>query len=489
LIAAAHPGYWWPLAGALGFGSLLVLCDREYTFLRRTGVVAALAAVAIVAAAPQVPDILREVDAAGDALPQMIRLADGPQGNVLLANVLPLWIEDDRAPCTHLLVALAALTIGWKARGAPLRRTIIGAALVSIAFGIAASIWVPGRSLWVPSVTWGLRDPAIAFAVLSGAGAAATLRGMPRQPGRRHVVAIVIVGLIGALQGPVYAVSLAIAKVRQPGNAAPWNWNPQDPWARMTQRKVPLERMPPGERLALWPGVREQMRHFGFASTDFVRAGYTVLTAWTKQRTMVRVVQPNTLLFNQSTDLTAETLCDPAAIQFLRLRYLFIPEGVAVCEPWHRLSDVLVDGYWQVGVVPAGSQAVHAIDVAQLSREMAGTPAFSAGSSLLAAVRPIGGTSLTLDRRLIVRTGDVSSLDGKAVVLPLAYDSAWRSSSGSVRSIGGLLAVTGIDRPETTLEFQADGPPRLRAFANLLAQVIGVLSVAGIAARLPGRAS
>jgi hypothetical protein len=147
-----------------------------------------------------------------------------------------------------------------------------------------------------------------------------------------------------------------------------------------------------------------------------------------------------------------------------------------------------VDGYWLVAVAPAGGPAAYGIDISQLSTEIAGTAAFSPGSSLFAAVRPVRGTSMTIGNRLIVRSADVSSLDGKALVLPVAYDSAWQSSSGSVRNVGGLLAVTGISRPETTLEFHADAPLQLRAFANLLAQVIAGLGLAGVAVRAAGDA-
>lgn len=69
------------------------------------------------------------------------------------------------------------------------------------------------------------------------------------------------------------------------------------------------------------------------ASTDFADAGYLVVTAWTKQRTMRGLIEPNDLLFDQSVELSAERLCDADAVRFLRLRYLLRPSDVDGCAP------------------------------------------------------------------------------------------------------------------------------------------------------------
>ena len=69
----------------------------------------------------------------------------------------------------------------------------------------------------------------------------------------------------------------------------------------------------------------------------------------------------------------------------------------------------------------------------------------------------------------------------QALGLPVAYDSAWRASSGEVGNAGGLLAIVGVDQPQVTLEFVPDLVAVLRALSMTLAQVLAVGGFLGLA--------
>lgn len=143
-----------------------------------------------------------------------------------------------------------------------------------------------------------MRDPATAFAVFSGACAAAALRAS-RHAHRVIGTAAAVALVLAALQGPSYAVSLVLKEVAVPLSRPPWTQDMTAPEVRASDRGFAPDRLPPGERLALWPKVRNMMRTTKHAGTDFADAGHLVVSAWTKQRTMRGLIEPNEYLFNQ----------------------------------------------------------------------------------------------------------------------------------------------------------------------------------------------
>lgn len=113
---------------------------------------------------------------------------------------------------------------------------------------------------------------------------------------------------------------------------------------------------------------------------------------------------------------------------------------------------------------------------------MARQPALSVGSSLVSALVPLPGSSvqLTVDG-VALQLDDPSRAGGYALVLPLAYDSALRASSGQMRNIGGLAALTGVDGRQVTVRFVPDRAALLRAFSMTLAQILAVAGFVGLA--------
>ena len=380
-------------------------------------------------------------------------------------------------------MALLSFSIGLTLNDAHSRRLTVGSALISIVLSVGAARMSPGSWVYAPSTTWALRDPAVAFAILSAACAIGALR---RSRGVKYFVGPAVAALaIAGLLGPSLAARIALTDIPEPH----WNQDMRAPEARVSIRGLPRDRVPPGERLALWPGVRRWMRSESIASTDFADAGYLLTTAWTKQRTMRGLVEPNEVLFNQTTDLSEEVLCDPNAVRFLRLRYLLMPSDVE-CQPWTRLPGLQVDGRFDVGVATEWDDMVRAFPVANVSERIRREPALSAGSVLLPALVPLSGTSLRIAASsVVIRLDDSSFADGQALVLPVAYDSAWQASSGQVHNVGGLVALVGVDQRQVTVDYVPDAVAVLRAASMTLAQILAIVGCLGLACVRPARST
>lgn len=481
LIALSHPGYWPQLAGTLVLGAALALSRPGHPFSRGSLAIVALGVVSLLPVALQAPDLLREVMAASapDAAP-MLRQVEGPVGSLLPANAFPFVAAAPRMPFTYVPLVVVSLLIGLLSNDPQLRRLAVGGALVSIALGVAAATLPAGGAWYAPSTTWALRDPAIGFAVLSGAAAVASIYTSPRVAALLGARLAAGALLVAALQGVAYAGQLVMVELVWRGHREPWMQNTSPGEDRARTRGLPPERFPPGERLALWPGVRTKMRLQQRASTDFADAGYLLVTALTKNRTMRGLVPSQEALFNQTTDLSAQILCDGTAVRFLQLRYIVAPPGVE-CGPWKRVPDVHVDGWLEVGIASDVDDRAWALPASGLAEPTARQPAFS-DSSVLSSLVPLPGTSVTLTPPgVAIQLDDPSRAGGHALVLPLAYDPALRASSGQVRNVGGLAAVTGIDRSTVTVEFVPDLPALLRASSMTLAQVLAVVGFVGMA--------
>lgn len=482
LVGLSHPGFWPLLAGALVLAATLALCRSDHPFRTRLTVVAVLAAASLLAVALQVPDLARELNIAREAGEVRRSILLVPTQSLISANLFPFGPVGARMPFMFLVMALLSLSIGLTLNDAHARRLIVGSALMSIVLGVGAATLSPGLSAYAPSSTWVLRDPAAAFAVLSAACAAGAVRrsrGVNRFVRAGPVVAALV---LAGLQGPSFAASVVLREIRGPGNR-PWSWN-QDmttPEGRASIRGLTRARVSPGERLALWPGVRNKMRDAQGTSTDFADAGYLLVTAWTKQRTMRGLVEPNEGLFNQTSDLSSQVLCDSSAVRFLRLRYLLMPPDVE-CGPWTRLPGLLVDGWLEVGAATEWDDMVRALPVARVSERVGREPALSAGSLLLPALVPLSGTSLRVAAsRVVIRLDDSSVAGGQALVLPVAYDAAWRASSGRVHNVGGLVALIGVDQRQVTVDYVPDGVAVLRAASMTVAQLLAVVGLLGLA--------
>jgi hypothetical protein len=478
LLAVSHPGYWPLLAITLVCAFIVALCRTDYPLRRRVMTVAALAVASFMPVAMQAPDILRET---GLAANQVSRLVQGPAGGLLFANLFPfVGHAAARMPFTNLALAVVALVIGLRSHRAVDRRLVVVSALISALLGLGAAMVTPGSSVYAPSNTWALRDPAAAFGVMAGAWAARVVMRWPprRQPfGAWPALAVLAVA---SLQGPLYAIRV-LSEQLPTGRSHSWTQDLASPARRVARRGLVRDLAPPGERLALWTGTRSRLRQGHESATDFADAGYPLVTAETKDRTMRGLVEPNGFLFNQSTDLAPEILCNAIAVQFLRLRYLLTPPAVT-CEPWTTLPGLLVDDWLEVKVVRERDRMVRALPVARLSTSIAQKPALSPHSSLLSALEPMPGTALSIEpHEMIVQQEDVGRSRDRAMVLPVAYDSGWRASSGRLQNVGGLLALVNVDRPRVVLRFVPDAVAISRAIAMTVAQVLACVGLIGLA--------
>jgi hypothetical protein len=224
------------------------------------------------------------------------------------------------------------------------------------------------------------------------------------------------------------------------------------------------------------------MRRARLPSTDFADAGYLLVTAWTKQRTMRDLIAPNSVLFNQIIEPSATVLCHAPAVQFLQLHYLLRPADVAPCAPWSRAPDLRVDGSLEVDVVRETDDRIRALPVARLAEPFSRKPALADESELLPALSPLPGTTLLIKPPTVtLRLDDPSVAREQALVLPVAYDAAWRASSGHLRNVGGLLALIGVDQRQLTLRFVPDLVAALRAFSMTLAQALALVGILGLA--------
>jgi len=478
LIALSHPGYW-PLLGATwALASTLALLRPE-ALRTKAWAAAVLGIVSLPAVVLQTPDILRELTGGGTVdASQMQRFVQGPTGSLMHANAFPFEQAGARMPFTYLALVLLSLFIGLISENRPLRRLAIGGGLVAIMCGISAATLSPTAWKYAPTATWAFRDPAIAFAVLSGAAAVATARtsrGVRAVVGAR--LAIAALALAGS-QGLAYASYLVITELREGGQRSPWTQDMTRAQDRVRLLGLAPDQFPPGERLALWPGLREKLRTRQRPSVDFADAGYLLVTASTKDRTMRGLVEPNKFLFNQETDLAVQVLCNADAVQFLQLRYLIAPPRVE-CQPWDRLPKVRIDGM-EVGFTDVDRRA-RILPLSRLTEPIVRKPGLSAGSSLLSAVAPLPGTLVTLrPSGATLQLDNPARAEGHALVLPLAYDSALRTSSGRVQNVGGLTALIEVDQRHVTVEFVPDVIAILRAASMTLAQLLAVIGFVGM---------
>jgi len=482
LVALSHPGYWPLLAGTLMLASVVALVRPDYSFRSKLTAIAALAVAALLAVAPQAPDIVRELTGGGTLdTSDMQRFVQGPTGSLLQSNTFPFGPTGARMPFIYLGVVLLSLVIGLLSEDRSLRRLAIGGGLAAMMLGVGATTVPPLAWTYAPSNTYALRDPAIAFAVLSGAaaGAAASRSHAVRAVvGARLAIAAL---LVAAFQGPAYAVHLVATEWPHAGERSPWTRDMTRAEDRLQQRGWPSDRLAPGERLAFWPGLRDTMRNQQRGSVDFADAGYRLVTASTKDRTMRGLVTPNELLFNQAIDLSHDVLCETKAVHFLQLKYLIAPPGTE-CPPWNRLRDIRIDGRLEVSIATELDRRAWGLPLSRLADPMVRRPAFSAGSSLISSLIPVPGTSvMSTPAGVAVQLDSPSRANGHALVLPLAYDSALRASSGRVHNVGGLAALTDIDQPYVTVQFVPDLVAVLRATSLTLAQLLAVVGFVGLA--------
>lgn len=478
LIGGSHPGYWPLMAGTLVLTSALSLCRSDRPLRDRFATVAMLAAVAVIAVALQIPDLARELDVASAASAGMSRGGAGPEGDLVSTNIFPFGAIGARWPFTHLILAVVSLTIGLTGAAGHRRRLMIGGALVAILLAIGAARWPVPDAVYAPSSTWALRDPALAFAVFAGALVSAEVLRGPAGLGRRLAVAALA---LAAFQGPAYAVSLIHQSSPEwtPDYRA-WNRDLTPPDRRASMLGLEPNRVPPGHRLALWPGESARMRFEKHPTVDFADAGYLLVTAWTRQRTMRQLATPNDTLFYQSIELTPDILCDADAVRFLQLRYLLVEPGVE-CEPWRALPDLRVDGRLEVRVAAASDSRVMALPAARLAEPLARAPALSPDSTVIGSLTPLAGTFVTLGPETVaIELDDPTAATAQALVLPVAYDSAWRPSNGRAVAVAGLLGVAGVSQPRVTIEFVPDAVASLRAISATLAQLLAAVGLLGL---------
>lgn len=497
LLSASHQGYWPLLAVTLLLAWVAAMWRSDQPLRRRLTAAVILAVASLTAVGLQVPDIVRELNVPGADLTLMRRFVQGPTGDVVLANLFPIGQIGPRRPFTYLPLALIAALAALAARDPHTRRLVLVGAAISVGLGVAATTVSPGSRPYSPSVTWALRDPAIAFAVFSAACAVRAWR-RPRRSGA-FLAAAAAVLVLAALQGPAYAAYLAVANTDaslvqkfiapQWHDPRVWTRDMTPPGERAARRGFGRAGAMQGERLAFWPGTREQMRNARRATTDFVDAGYALVTAWTKQRTMHGLIRPNELLFNQAIDLSPRILCEASAVAFLQLRYLILPPEVH-CPPWTRLPGVVVDGWWQVAAPWDRDDRVRATSASRTLGHAGQMPALADGASLLRALVPLSGTSVRIGpQRVEIQLEDGTPAADRVLVLPVAYDSAWRVSSGATQSAGGLLAITGVNRPHVTLEFVPDAAAILRSLAMTISQLLAIIGLVGLAVLRPAGAA
>jgi hypothetical protein len=214
-------------------------------------------------------------------------------------------------------------------------------------------------------------------------------------------------------------------------------------------------------------------------------AGYQLVTAWTKNRTMAGLVQPNEVLFDQTTDLASEVLCDPVAAPFLRLRYLVMPDGQQ-CDGWSIVPGARIDGRWSMAQLTVPDMRVFAVRLDRLTPRERDAPAFGGDLSFVRQLTAVPGSSLAMQgNRLLVAFNQQSTDPGLAVVLPVAYDPAWKVSSGQTRNLAGLLALESPGASRIELTFAPDLALRVRALGFLAAQIAGSVGIA-LASLFPG---
>ena len=484
----SHPGYWPLLAVTLLMSAALVAIRTDCRLRSRLAIIAMVGCISCVAIALIAPDVVREMLVAGDALATMKRPERGTEGGSFwLANSPFIVHGSARRPFMYLVMTVSALMIGLGSENAARRRLSVGSAIAACACGIAAATLSTPRFRLAPSVLSALRDPAIGFAVFSAACAAGSLQANRVVRTIGPTTAAVLLFLT-ALQGPVVATATAFQE-RGLGNLfdgrlAPRGTTP--PHLRMSQRGLSPDRVVKGSRIALWPDVGSLMRNQKEARGDFVDAGYVLLTATTKQRTMRRVAEPNDVLFEQEVSLPADILCSRPAVQFLQLEYLLAP-GPVPCDAWTPMEPpLIVDEWLTVYTAGAPDRQVRTLPAATLPEPLRREPAISSRSSLLSTLSPLNGSSLLIGpRTVVIHQAAPSASSGLTFVLPLAFDSAWTASSGRVHEVAGLVALTGADQSDIVVSFVPDAVAVLRSIATLVAQIIACLGLIGLALVVP----
>jgi hypothetical protein len=251
LLATAHPGYWPQLAAAVGLSSLLLFVRPVDPGSDRGTSIAAMVLAGTLAFAIHLPDLARE-QALGAGL---VRDTQAATGFLLESNSFPWTSPDPRKPFTMMAIALVAIP----AVCATARRWwpfVWSTAALSLGFGILATLALTpslaiGSFVLSPSTVWTLRDPAIGFAVMSGAFVCAALVGdrrvasadpasLARGPAavRWTVVAAFV---LCAAQGMGYAATLW--RQVAPAVTRPWNhdWSRSHrPLARRPTRDAPV---------------------------------------------------------------------------------------------------------------------------------------------------------------------------------------------------------------------------------------------------------
>ena len=472
LLAMAHPGHWPHIAAAIGLSGLLLLVRPVTRPRDRWTALVAVGAAALAGAAIHLPDFMHEL-ALGAGLG---RDAQGPAEGLIAPNLFPLFPPGPKHPFMLLTLTLAALpaaVVGdrhWRA-------LIGGCFLAALVFAAGAAYLTPS-SLAVGALlstgSWALRDPAGVFAVMSGAFAAGALRQTSSRWARASIVAVMA---LSSAQSLGYAGVLLWQA--PPAGFQPWNRDWTDPAGRTQVRGMPNRVAAAGDRVALWPGVREQMRQAGLASTDWADAGQTLVTAWTKNRTTARFMGPHGYLFDQGVDLSPAVLCDAATVSFLRLRHLVVPPG-RTCPGW-VVSSARIDERWTLATWVEGEDArVRAIPAGSLTPSVREEPALGEGSELIRRLVPQEGTVLEIDTaRHALRISGVRV--DQILVLPVAHDPGWRVSSGRTSAVGGLLAIEGASAGEIRAWFAPDAALRTRAIGTAVAQLLGILGLLALA--------
>lgn len=427
---------------------------------------------------------------AGDMLQSMDRPFRRPIAGLWASNWPWPLPRSTRAPFTFLLMTITSLAIGVRWHDVARRRLLLGSGLASLAFGFGAAHLSFAGTPFTPSAVWALRDPAISFAVLGAACAVAVLHANRVE----HAIGVRSLGillLMCGLSGPVIAAGTTLRSndLAELFDAfvAPRGMTP--PQSRISERGLHVNQVAVGSRIALWPGVYREMRNRNGTQADFADAGYVLVTAWVKQRTMKRVVEPagdnNEVLFEQSTFLPADVLCRPSAVGFLQLNYLLAPVPIT-CDAWRAVTPTLVvDGWLTAYTAGASDLRVRAVSSPTISETMRQEAALAPGSSLLSALMPLPGTSVTLGVRDVVIQQDRPSLSaGLTLILPVAYDSVWKASSGRIENVSGLLALTAVSQSRVVLSFEPDMVAILHSTAMTLSQLftcLGLIGLAGVA--------
>jgi hypothetical protein len=469
LLAMAHPGYWPQTAAAIGLSGLLLFARPAARPRDRWTALVAVGAATMAGAAIHLPDFAHEL-ALGAGLG---RDAQGPADSLIGPHLFPLFPPGSKDPFMLLALTLAALAAAAKGdrRSSAL---VVGCSIAALAFGVGAYLppsWLTA-GFFLPTASWTLRDPAGVFAVMSGAFAAAALRQTSPAWARKAIVAAMA---LASVQSLGYAGMLL--RQAPAANFRPWNHDGADPGARPQVRGMPGQAAA-GDRLALWPGVREEMRQAGRASTDWADAGQTLVTAWTKNRTAAHFVGPHGYLFDQAVDLPSELLCDAATVSFLRLRHLVVPPG-QTCQGW-VVSSARIDDRWTWATWVGGEDArVRAIPAASLTASLREDPALANGSTLMRLLMPQEDTVLEIDtaRHVFRISGAGLEPDGRILVLPVAHDPGWRVSSGRTSAVGGLLAIAGWPAGEIGVWFAPDAGLRTRAVGMAVAQLLGIFGL------------